>query len=143
MSTPCAPLFPFLILSTGIHKFDVEKRREDECEEGHCWGTDQVKDCSKWRNGLGDKQQQEDWGRPEHASLPVEMCRDVKEVLQNLCRWVHDDGEGGDQVEQEHHLHGDLLPAPGHGQHDVVGDEARPQGVVASNRHREVDEEQD
>ena len=71
------------------------------------------------------------------------MRWDVKEVLQDL-RWrVHNDGEGGDQVEQKHHFNSDLLPAPGHGQHDVVGDEACPQGEVAGNRHREVDEEQD
>ena len=61
----------------------------------------------------------------------------------NLCWGVHNDGEGGDEEQQEHHVHGDLLPAPGHGQHDVVGDEAGPKGVITGNRHREVDEEQD
>ena len=64
-------------------------------------------------------------------------------MFKELRRGVGDDRVGGDQVEQEHHLHGDLLPARGHGQHDVVGDEAGPQGVITGNRHREVDEEQD
>ena len=70
------------------------------------------------------------------------MRGDVEDVLEDLGRRIHDDGEGGDQVEEQHHLHHDPLPAPGHGQHDVVRDEARPQGVVAGHRHGEVDEEQ-
>ena len=137
------PLFPFLILGTSIHEFDVEQRREDECEKRHCGGSDQVEDGSKWRNSLGNKQKQEDRHCSEHTPLPVKMRGNIKEVLQDLRWGVHDDREGGDQVQEQHHLHSDPLPAPGHGQHDVVGDEARPQGEVAGDSHREVDEEQD
>ena len=63
-------------------------------------------------------------------------------MFKELRRGVGDDGVGGDQVEQEHHLHGDLLPAPGHGQHDVVS-HVRTDGEVAAGGHGEINAEQD
>ena len=63
-------------------------------------------------------------------------------MFKELCRGVGDDGVGGDEVEQQHHLHSDLLPAPGHGQHDVVSN-LLTQGEVATRGHGEINAEQD
>ena len=78
---------------------------------------------------------------PEEAAAPVEVRGDAEEVLEDLGGRVHDDGEGGDEVDQQHHLHHRPLPPPRHGEHDVVLHEVA-QRVVAGHRHREVDEEQ-
>ena len=46
--------------------------------------------------------------------------RNVKDLFEELRGRVCDDGVRGDEVQQQHDLHRHLLPAPGHGQHDVV-----------------------
>ena len=67
--------------------------------------------------------------------------RDVEDLLEELSRWVGDDGIGSDKVEEQHYLHHHPLPAAGHGQHDVVRDVV-PQGEVTTSSHREVYQEQ-
>ena len=62
-------------------------------------------------------------------------------MLHDLGWRIHDNWEGGDEVDQEHDLHQDLLPASRHGHDNVVRDQVT-QGVVAGHSHREVNQEQ-
>ena len=47
-------------------------------------------------------------------------CRDIEHLLKELSGGVGDDGEGGDEVEEQHDLHQHLHPPGQHRQHNVV-----------------------
>ena len=135
------PLYPVFVLTAGVHQLQVEERGEYEGEDGDGGGPDQFQDCTKTGDGLSYEEQDEHGEAPEGASLPVHVWRNVEELLEELSRGVGDDGEGGDEVEEQHHLHHDPLPPLRHGQHDVVR-HVVPQGEVTANSHREVYQEQ-
>ena len=69
-------------------------------------------------------------------------CWYLQSVLHDLRWGIHDDGECGDEVNQEHDLHQDPLPASRHGHDNVVRYQVT-QGEVAGNSHWEVDQKQD
>ena len=48
-------------------------------------------------------------------------CGDIEHLLKELSWGVGDDGEGGDEVEEQHDLHQHLHPTPWHRQDNVVG----------------------
>ena len=67
-------------------------------------------------------------------------CRNSKKTFKELSWRVGDDGEGWDEVEEQHDLHRDLNGAGWHGEHYVVLDPV-PQGEVTAG-YGEVEEEQ-
>ena len=65
----------------------------------------------------------------------------MQHVLEELRRRVQDDGEGGDEVEQQHYLDDHPHDARGDGE-DNVGLGVAAVRVVGDGRHGEVDDEQ-
>ena len=67
--------------------------------------------------------------------------RNVEELFKELCWRICDDREGRNEVEQEHDLHNNSLPAIGHGEHNVVRNMVAKREVTG-RCHRKVDQEQ-
>ena len=77
-------MWPVLVLTAGVHQFDVEIRREDEGEKSHRGGPHQVQNGSKAGHRLGYEEQAEDRETPEHTSLPIKVGRNVEELFEGL-----------------------------------------------------------
>ena len=60
------------------------------------------------------------WELIEYFFSVNKTCWYLQSVLHNLRWGIHDDGECGDEVNQEHDLHQDPLPASRHGHDNVV-----------------------
>ena len=150
-----------LELVASVDQLHVEVRRADEGQASDRCGADQVQDAAETRNCFSDEKQDEDGRGAKHDPLPAKILRgekrksvlmsldhiflltfwNIQGELEELRGRIRQDGEGGDEVQQQHDLD-DQADIAGRYAEDNVGLAAGAEGEIGSQSHREVNEKQ-
>jgi len=92
----------------AVHEAHVEEWGEDKVQARDRSGADQVDDHPKERDGESNCKEEGYHQASEDDSFPSKSQWYVQDPFEHLTGRVHEDGEGGDKVDEEQELHGEL-----------------------------------